>query len=123
MSEKKTLKRTRTNTFTGFSGALMSTSAGQFIQSITYTENANGQNNTGYVVFEKDVPNSFMNFCINYENDYGDKTYIRLTAPKIIDCDNKILSKDQAYKFKFSQVWEKKYDKTNHMISERYGWQ
>lgn len=122
MSEKKTLK-SRTNAFTGFSGALLSTSAGQLIHSLSYTENANGQNNKGSVIFEKDVPNGFMNFCINYKNEYEGETYIRLTAPRIINCNDEILSRMQVYEFEFSEVWEKTYDKSNHVISERYGWQ
>lgn len=120
MSERKTLKK-RTNTFTGLSGALLSTSGGQFIQALTFQESNDIKENKGTVVFDKNVPNSFMNFCIYYEDSDKNKTYIRLIAPKV--CGPEVLERGEAYSFTFSEVWKKDYDKTNHMISERYGWQ
>lgn len=128
MQEKKTLSnKVKTHTFTGFSGAMLGTSAGQGIHAITFNESNILKLRKGTVIFTQDVPNGFWNFCINYVNEYENHIYIRLTAPILIDAETGeelppdiTISKDKSYCFKYSEIWKKTFDKDNNPILQEY---
>lgn len=129
MQEKKTLSKNKVkaHTFTGFSGAILSTSAGQGIQAITYNETNYPNSRTGTIIFSEDVPNGFWNFCINYVDEYENHIYIRLTAPKLIDSETGEelepsinISREKTYAFKYSEIWKKTFDKDNNPILQEY---
>lgn len=127
MQERKTSSKNKviTHTFVGFSGAGLYTSAGQGIQAITFNESNIVKEKVGTVVFSENTIHAYMNFCINYKNEYGHDVYIRLTAPRLTNENGDLLPpkinilSGQAYTFKYSQLWKKVYD-GEHKLGEYY---